>query len=152
MPLLSEPHCPQCLSTLSLSPLWRAFPKGRRGYFWPGKVGIVCPHCGAKLRVITTRIDIASWVALCAFFGAFYYAVSLMDQPHLEPSQKAALVCVLGFAGLAQLVPYLFGPNLARLRPVDADETVKFPLEEAKAEDNVTTGSHATSNHRWRGP
>ena|SRR5215472_12268 len=140
MPLLSEPHCPQCLSTLSLSPLWRAFPKGRRGYFWPGKVGIVCPHCGAKLRVIATRINIVSWVALAASLGAVYYALSLIEEPHVEPSQKAALVCVFGLAGLAQLVPYLFGPNLALLRSVDADETVRFPLEEAKAADDATSG------------
>ena len=152
MPLLSEPHCPQCLRTLSLSPLWRALPKGRRGYFWPGKVGVVCPHCGAKLRVIATRINIASWVAAGTFFGAFYYVVSLKDQAHLEPSQKAALVCLAGLAGLAQIVPYLFGPELARLRPVESDEEVRFPLEDAKAESEASTSTVAISNNRWRGP
>jgi hypothetical protein len=100
--------------------------------------------------VLATRINIASWIAFCAFFGAFYYATSLLNQPHLEPSQKATLVCVLGLAGFAQIVPYLFGPELAQLRPVEADETVQFPLEQAKAEDDAT--SSAASNNRWRGP
>jgi hypothetical protein len=176
MPLLDEPHCPQCLSTLPLSPLWRAAPKDRWGLL-RGNVGILCPHCGARLRVIQTRANLAGWVAVAVFFGGVYYVESLLSQSQLHLTEKVALVCVLGAVCVVQLIPRLFGPQLAQLRLTSSDEMVTFPLEDAKANEDpaagwVCAGCHernpanfeicwncerprvapAASNNRWRGP
>jgi len=39
---------------------WRVAPKQSRGTFLSGSLGIVCPVCGVKLRVLQGRV-VASW-------------------------------------------------------------------------------------------
>jgi len=139
MPLLEEPHCPQCLSTLPLSPLWRTAQKDRSGLL-RGQVGIVCPRCGAKLRIIQTRANLAGWVGVGAFLGGAYYVESLMQQVRLEPAQKATLVFVVAVVLVAQLMPRLLGPHLAQLRLTGSGEDVTFPLEEDSTDGWVCSG------------
>src|SRR6267378_22191 len=67
MAILDGPRCPGCQGAVSLRELWKEAPKVK-GLFLEGKVGIVCPSCGNKLRVLQYRVVIVTlglFAAVC---------------------------------------------------------------------------------------
>jgi hypothetical protein len=60
MPLLNEPPCPHCGQQLPTRELWtlNIFDLNGRGLF-NGKVGIICPKCDEKLKIIQTGVYLA---------------------------------------------------------------------------------------------
>jgi hypothetical protein len=129
MPLLSEPQCPNCLSTLSLRPLWTVTPN--LDIPLRGRVGIVCPTCGANLEVRQTLIYLGIVPFLAAIFGGIILISLLLQhqgQANLGVQYAAALVW---FAITYWLFRY-YAPRLARLRVAPDDHELRFPLELAK--------------------
>jgi len=146
MPLLNEPHCPQCDSTLSLRPLWRVA-AGTRFDVLLGKTGIVCPHCGAKLRVTQARV-ILSVIVLWAswLLGAWLFQL-LRHDVRLDP--RVFILLVVFFAGGTVALQAFYAPRLARLRLAREGEALYFPLG---SEMSSARRPSAASNNRWRGP
>jgi hypothetical protein len=112
-----------------LGPLWQRAPKERAGIFLIGKVGIGCPTCEAKLRVIQGGIVIAtvgSFAALCAAFGA------LGAIEHAKPGaakQDLNLLLLVPSIVAWMLLFKRYGHRFARLRAVaDGEKVVVFPV------------------------
>ena len=127
MSLLDRPRCPNCNSEIDLKELWRAAPKTGRGIRLDGKIGIVCPVCGIKLRVADGRV-------FFFYMGLFLLMLcAAMVFGKLSRSQffneRAVL---LGFFVVYGAFFVLFNrtiPRLLRLRRLEDGEKPKFPLE-----------------------
>jgi len=141
MPILDEPQCPQCSSTLPLRLLWRVAPTGRDGLVLTGKVGIVCPRCGAKLRILQTRIRIWILAVYAVFGGCIYYIGWMTREAHLILDENVLFVGALAGVGVAQFLLWRYTPQLAQLRLLGNDERVQFPLARTQAEEaNAVSG------------
>src|SRR5277367_4867801 len=71
MPLINEPRCPRCASTVPMKALWQIVGTNRLGLLKEHCV-IVCPHCGIRLRVLQARvilIQIASIIVASSLIG-----------------------------------------------------------------------------------
>jgi hypothetical protein len=143
MPLIHEPQCPICGSTLPLRALWqfarledsRVLPGlsflNRRSGLLTGKIGIACPNCRAKYRVVQTRIRIvrlSSWglfLAGAGVFGAWNRHAHLVTDQRLLYGVFFVVVCAFMWS-LSILSPYL-----AEVRPPRDDEHLSYPLRSA---------------------
>jgi hypothetical protein len=133
MPLLSEPQCPQCLSTLSLRQLWRVAPTGRSGLLLVGKVGVVCPHCGAKLRVLQGGIGVVLVAAYALFVIGVLVIRWLTHEGGVKTNQYALVGGLAVCIGGAQILLSRWAPHLANLRSIEDGEEAAYPLELTKA-------------------
>jgi hypothetical protein len=132
MSLLDRPRCPNCNSEVDLKELWRAAPKtGRGGTVIAGSVGLACPTCGVKLKVLQARLQIASvllfllpfgLVALFAYFDPFYKD---------EVMRRASVIILLVSYASGFFLVRRMSPRLLRLRLLKDGEKVRFPLEVA---------------------
>ena len=134
MPLLIDPQCPQCLSTLSLRPLWRHGLIGSHGKIvLAGRVGVVCPNCGVKLEVRQTRINLVILPFAAAAVAGQFFLFYWVQREHLEPN--------LGFPAAFAWIGFLYwmlwhnAPRLAQLRTLENGDDVWFPLEWMKADE-----------------
>ena len=174
MPSSDTLRCPQCLSPLTLGLLG---PLGVRGIVRDTpNLGVECPHCGARLKVIRTRLYVM-WgiVSALGLFGLSGLR-SVRGTGHVDAVVGFQLMCLLG-AVIGGLLLQLFTPNLLQLRVVGPGEAVNFPLGTPKADEDAMPGwtcthcheknpenfeicwkcEHArvkttASNNRWRGP
>jgi ribosomal protein L40E len=138
MPFLDQPRCPQCRSSLPLNSL---FPWALRGgvFRLAPNLGVECPHCGAKLRIIQTRVYVTLGVLLAVVLFGRNGLTSLMHEAHLDALETLELVCVLGAVIGVAILP-LFAPNLWQVRLIASDEVVTFPLGTPKAEEDAMPG------------
>ena len=134
MTLLDYPKCPVCFKTVSLKQLWR-IARTSRGGLLIGRIGIACPSCGAKLRVVQT-LSIVCAVAPYALViaGALYFG----DAPRTNRLRNFSDFDVVVLMGVLLLLPYWLIPRLARLRVLQSGETVEFPLEKVSKEALAT--------------
>jgi hypothetical protein len=138
MPFSDQSRCPQCHSSL---PLRSLFPWPLRGGIFrlAPNLGIECPHCGAKLRIIQTRVYVMVGILFTALLFGRQGLTSLTHEAHLDVTERLQLLCGAGaLIGLA-LLPY-FAPNLWQLRLIGKDEAVGFPLGTPKAKEDATAG------------
>jgi hypothetical protein len=112
-----------------------------------GKTGIVCPHCGAKLRVLQARVALSvilmwgSWVLGAAVFQRLRRGdYGIFDQ-------RIWIVLVLTYAAGTLALQAFCAPRLAQLRLADEGERLYFPLGWERASEVPP----AASNNRWRG-
>jgi hypothetical protein len=96
-----------------------------------GKIGVACPNCGTKLKIVQTRIVIvrvAAWaflMACAAWVGIWCRQRNLVVDPWLKLAVIAGAVCAL-MLWLRMTTPYL-----AQVRLVGADERLSYPLKSA---------------------
>lgn len=144
--LVSAPMCTRCGSPLPMRALW-AFARasdrsalfqwlGRSGLFQT-KVGVVCPKCGARFRVVQTRTRIFRVICWGALFGTLWLLGGWLRSRHFTFGLEVAallLVVVVAF----QLAVERFTPHFAQVRPVGDEEIVGFPLYSAyeRTEEN----------------
>jgi hypothetical protein len=134
MPLLDPPHCPNCNSEIDLKALWRAAPKGR-GLFLSQPVGLACPACGAKLRVLQ------GWVQVSLLLTYLVPVVAAVFVGRVIPLDANSVRSQLSLVGLA--IIWLAGfvlqqhnvPKLLRLRFLNEGETVRYPLVDRAKRD-----------------
>jgi hypothetical protein len=143
MSLLQEPQCLRCGSALPLKVLWdfarlndeHALPGFKlltRSGLLRGKIGIECPSCGAKFRVVQTRIRITFALIWATLLGT---AASLEDwtSHHVSVFQRRplAVLIVIVFAFVIFLLLRIYTPSLALVRPPRDGEQLTFPLRSA---------------------
>jgi len=75
MLLLDVPRCPNCNSEVALKELWDAAPKNHGGSVIVMPVGIACPTCGVKLKVLQGRV-------LLALAFAFFFRLQSLSPWH----------------------------------------------------------------------
>jgi hypothetical protein len=134
MSLLNPPRCPQCDSEIDLTELWRATPKIASLYV-KGRIGVVCPHCGAKSRVLGHFANLSAILALLflVFVGVVAARAVPIGWSRSERGDRVLWVVagVIALGGLA--VQRSAAPGLLRLRALEPKDIVKFPLSKRAA-------------------
>ena len=119
-----------------------------------GRVGIACPHCSIRLRIVQTRIRLFLVASFAVFFVLVAY-LGIWMRAHQVTINKWAgfLGLALAYVGL-QLLQRTLIPHLAQVRPAGPDEPLGFPLSSAYdgASESLLDAADSASNNRWRGP
>jgi hypothetical protein len=139
MSLLELPRCPNCNSEIALKKLWEAAPKNRGGVSIIRPVGLACPTCGMKLRVLQKRL---LWGLAVAYVVPIAVVVPLFA--HMSPMLTyqarrvvlAALVVVVTFGAFRLLKHFI--PRLLRVRILGSEEKVVFPLAKIEVQAEET--------------
>ena len=125
MSLFDPPRCPNCSSVIDLKELWRAAPKTSRGSRLEGKIGVVCPMCGIKLRVLDNRIGIIS----VALFILMVVGMASLLQLSKSRTDDGPILFVLGILCIPGFIYFQKSiPKLLRLRLLEEGEKASFPL------------------------
>jgi len=133
MPVPDDPRCPRCQGAVSLRELWKEAPKVR-GVFLEGKVGIVCPSCGVKLRVLQYRVVLATlglfaiFAAICAVFGDFERA------HHIKPAEGVQILFIVSLVGGMFFLQWRYAYRFAAIRSLRDGEKASFPLSVSEVE------------------
>jgi hypothetical protein len=144
MPASFQPRCPQCGNSVPLQQLWRVAPSGRGGIVLTGRIGILCPSCGVKLSVLQGRVRAIAFGIYAVFVGCICCVGLAARHGFVRFNDTGVLSAIaLGFSAKFIILPSL-SPRVARLRVVDLNEDVQFPLNQH------LRGS--ASNMRWSGP
>lgn len=119
--------CPRCFQPVPLEMVWRLTPTNRFGLL-AYKTGVVCPSCGARLRIVQRQsvlVLAALWIiAMTAAAASHRFGV---------PTGAVAVFALLA----TTLVLFGSGPlqrRFAVLELRDGTDTVDFPLERLKQE------------------
>jgi DNA-directed RNA polymerase subunit RPC12/RpoP len=142
MSILDVPRCPNCNSEIALKELWKAAPKSGRGSGLAGKIGIVCPVCGIKLRVLDHRVRIAS-VGLFILMICSAAAVGNLTRSYGQ--ERAIFIAFWAVCFLGGIVFVKSIPRLLQLRLFEQGEEAGFPLV-TLAEDLVAQREAAVEN------
>jgi hypothetical protein len=115
--------------------------KQSRGTLLSGSLGIVCPVCGVKLRVLQGRV-VASWaLALVVPLIVLTLLDSLNPVDRDSVGGKIRLVEFMAVLGGSFVLQWCWTPRLLRLRFVNDGETLEYPLvvrARELAEDRAT--------------
>jgi predicted RNA-binding Zn-ribbon protein involved in translation (DUF1610 family) len=134
MSFLSSPRCPHCDSEIDLAGLWRASPKIASLYM-KGRIGVVCPNCGAKSQVLSHFANLSAILALLflVFVGVVAACAVPIGWSGSERGDRVLWVVagLIALGGLA--VQRSAAPGLLRLRALEPGDTVKFPLSKGPA-------------------
>jgi hypothetical protein len=156
MSLFDPSRCPNCNSNIDLKDLWRYAPKTSRGSQLAGHIGIVCPVCGIKLRVLQGRLQITS----IALFILLLSSALVLGRLRLSYGGVKPLLIGLGAVYLAGYVLFQKSiPRLLQLRILEEGEQAGFPLvtlaedlavqREAAARDGVDLEPVADTGPKW---
>jgi hypothetical protein len=128
MMLLGDPPCPQCQAPVPLAGLWQRATKDRGGIFLIGQVGIGCPACEAKLRVLQANLAIAavgSFAAFCAAFGV----LGAIEHARVGAARQDLNLLLIAPAIVGWMLLFRrYGYRFARVRALEDGEKVAFPL------------------------
>jgi len=150
MTLLGDARCPGCQAAVPLGHFWRRAPKDRGGIFLVGKVGVACPACNAKLRVLQLGLAIVAIGSFAALCGAFA-AVGTIEHTKLGSAKQGLNLLLIAPALVGWVVLLVlfrgYGYRFVRLRAVQDGEKVglvplfKPIVQEAKLEARTTQDS-----------
>jgi len=136
MLILDDPRCPRCQGTVPLRELWKEAPKVK-GLFLEGKVGIVCPCCGEKLRVIQYRVVLAS-LGLLAIFAAISAAVGELERAHhVKLSEGVQFLVSAALVSGVFFLQWRYAYRFATIRSLRDGERASFPLLVSEAPEFV---------------
>src|SRR5580698_5999677 len=113
MAILESPRCPNCNSQLALRELWQAAPKSRGGVGIIRPVGLTCPTCGMKLKVLQSRLlwglAVAYVVPIAMIVPLFGHMPALLtyEARRLVLSAVVVVVTFGAFRLLKHLIPRL---------------------------------------------
>jgi hypothetical protein len=160
MPNLPYTGCPQCGGGLPIKVLWdfsrhsRFDLVGRHGTL-TGRIGIACPNCGAKLRIIQTRIRIFLATSSAVFFAmASYLLVTIHAHQSALNEWPLFLGLTLTYVALNVLQRALI-PHLTQVRLALPEEHSGFPLSsayEGPTESLLDAADSASNNRVWTPP
>jgi hypothetical protein len=113
---------------------WEVTPKQGRGAGLSGALGIVCPTCGVKLRVLQGRAQLSYVLVFGLPFALLLLVGQAIPLNSGTPSAKIALLCLgaIYFGGFILQQHYF--PRLLQLRYLRDGEVVDYPLAKAAKE------------------
>jgi hypothetical protein len=142
MSLLDPPRCPNCNSEVALKELWDAAPKSQGGSLIVRPVGLACPTCGVKLKVLQRRLLLSLAVSYIVPFAIVVPAVFMAQWDNDRERRLVSLgLLMIAYFGAFRILQRLI-PRLLRVRLLKDNEKVVFPLAKAAVE---TAESQETS-------
>jgi|ERR1700722_8222165 len=153
MDLLEPPRCPQCNSEIAMGDFWEVAPKTSRGTALQGALGLVCPMCGVKLRVLQGRAQLSYVLVFAVTFALLFLVGRWISLNSGAPSAKVALLCLGAIYVGGFILQRHYFPRLLQLRYLRDGEVVKFPIESAArekaADDEFLEESSDTGKPAW---
>jgi hypothetical protein len=119
--------CPQCFQTVPLEIVWSLAPRNRFG-FLRYSTGVVCPSCGAKLRIVQRQ----SVVFLAVLWIIALIAAEAAGRLDIPFGNLPAFAVLAAFFTLSVSGP--LQRRVAELKLRDGIDTVDFPVERLKQE------------------
>ena len=159
MPNLPYVCCPQCSGALPIKVLWefsrhsRFDLVGRYGTL-TGRIGVGCPNCGIRLRIVQTRIRIFLVTSSAVFLAAVAYLLRAMQAHHSFLNEWPQFIGIALVSYVLVLLQGALIPHLTQVRPARPDERLGFPLSAAYEgpTESLLDTADAASNNRWRAP
>ena len=142
MSFIHQPLCPQCGAELPLRALWKfaaleeskVLPGlgllGKSGLL-KGRIGIECPSCRVKLRIVQRRIVVVRAVAWSILAAGAGWLGSSDSHVHLITTRNVELLCIFVVCAAVMLLEKVSAPYLAQVRLVQGDEQLSYPLRSA---------------------
>lgn len=134
MGFFDPPRCPQCNSTIALRDFWEVAPKQSRGSALSGALGIVCPTCGVKLRVLQGRAQLSYVLVFGVPFALLFLVGQAIPLNSGTLSAKIALLCLGAIYVGGFILQQHYFPRLLQLRYLRDGEIVDYPLSRAAKE------------------
>jgi hypothetical protein len=128
MSLLDPPRCPQCNSDIALRDFWEVAPKQSRGSALSGSLGIVCPTCGVKLKVIQGRVHLSFALVLVVPFALALLVGRVIPLDSGTDSSKLMVICLGAIYIGGFFLQQRYIPRLLQVRFLKDGEVVEYPL------------------------
>lgn len=141
MSLFDPRRCPNCSSIVDLTELYRVAEKA--GDTMIGRIGIACPVCGMKLRVLQARaflIGLLTFFVPLALMVCTYIAAPVARGSRDYVIRLAVFLVVMWGASVLHRRSI---PRLLTLRLLDNGEVVRFPLAPTPTAEESTDSSDA---------
>jgi len=106
---------------------WLEAPKGGRGLLLRKDLGLVCPKCATKLRVLQARYG---FVALAIYLGGLLVGSLLLDVFGIDKYSIKGLLCFAVILGLLEFLRWRYFYLFLSVRLLEGDEKVSFPLSD----------------------
>ena len=118
-----------------------------------GRIGIACPNCGIKLRIVQTRIRIFLFISSVAFFAAVAYSLKVMQPHHALVTEWPLFIVIALVSFTLLLLQRALIPHLTQVRPALPDEHLGFPLSAAYEgpTESLLDAADSASNNRSKG-
>jgi hypothetical protein len=143
MPLIHEPRCPICGSELPLRALWK-FARLEDTYVLPGlsflnrsgllrgKIGIACPGCRNKFKIVQTRIRIFRFLAWGLALACAEWLGEWSRQAHLGLDRNVLYGGIIFVVFVLMSSQTVLTPYLAQVRLAgDEEDQLSYPLKSA---------------------
>ncbi len=134
MGIFDPPSCPQCNSEVALRAFWAAASKQSRGTSLSGALGIVCPTCGVKLRVLQGRARLSYVLVFGIPFALLFLVGQAIPLNSGTPSARVALLCLGAIYVGGFILQRHYFPRLLQLRYLRDGEVVDYPQARAARE------------------
>jgi hypothetical protein len=125
MPLIYEAQCPQCLSTLNLSAMYRTAETNRWGLIVED-LAVICGNCGARLRIEQTRMALAQLALVGSLAGATACGAWFVTHGY-KGLGFVIPICFFAFPLLRVALARRYLPHLVGLRFLRDAEIPQFP-------------------------
>jgi hypothetical protein len=110
--------------------LWREAPKSARlGILLVGKIGLVCPSCGARFRVLQARYGLAT---LGSYLGILLLGSVVLEELDIAKTSSRYWLFFAMLFGLLEFLRWRYSYRLLTVRVLGSGEQVSFPLVERK--------------------
>jgi hypothetical protein len=160
MRLLQQARCPRCASGLPLAVLWdfarhSPYDLVARSGALRGKIGITCPKCGARLRVLQTWVRVLFVALNCVVVGLGIGVAAIYARNNHFARNPWGLILGLATVSVAlRLIQRRASPYLAQVRLLHDGEEVGFPLSSAHdgPVDPLLDPASSASNPRLERP
>lgn len=142
MSLIDDPRCFRCGSGLPLRVLWK-FARHIEPQVSPGlglltrtgllrgNVGVVCPCCSARFRVVQTRIRVVRVLLWSLLFAGAWLLGEWKRDAQVEIAPMLEIIGLVVALGEMVALQRLLTPRLAQIRLAADDEALIFPLRSA---------------------
>jgi hypothetical protein len=107
---------------------WRVAPKRSRGTSLSGSLGIVCPVCGVKLRVLQGRVQVSLLLTFLLPVGLGFLLAHFSPVDRDSVSGKLRLFGLIAVYLGGVVLQWRWAPRLLQLRFVNDGEAVEYPL------------------------
>jgi DNA-directed RNA polymerase subunit RPC12/RpoP len=131
MPKYSVPACPNCGRDLPIGEAWAAAKQNSKFFLSFKQIGVRCPHCGSRFRVLKRGATLVAVLILVVGAAVAGVAFEETRRIFLDPEGAARPFYVMTVVMLLfWWIQIRIAPYFAHVMPVAPGERLYFPLDE----------------------